>query len=373
LIALPVAALVAVVLGRIDPDFSVATIAGRFQTEIGNTVVAGIPRQPPLPIWPWAGLSTLGLPELRELLPGAFAIAVLGAIESLLSAVVADGMTHTKHDPDAELIALGVGNLVTPFFGGIPATGAIARTAACVGSGGRSPIAAATHAVVVLMVVLMLAPLIGYVPMSALAALLLVVAWNMTEAKHFLRILKVAPTSDALVLVVCYVLTVFTDMVMAISVGVVLASLLFMRRMVEVAHAELIEGEHPALPRPLPDGVLVYDVSGPLFFGAAEKAMAALGQLGEGARVLIMRLHDVPAIDSTGLVALESALDALWRRGTLAILCGLRPQPARVLRGAGLVESAGRLLMRSDIRAALDTAEAHVLPGDEQAPAGTAS
>jgi SulP family sulfate permease len=361
LLALPAAAILALVLARAPAAAPVSTIASTFQSRSGQTVVAGIPRQPPKVLVPWRSEGGgAELADLAELLPGAFAIAMLGAIESLLSAVVADGMARTKHDPDAELIALGVGNIVTPFFGGIPATGALARTAANVRSGARSPLAAVCHSAVILAAVLLLAPLIGYLPMAALAALLLVVAWNMAELKHFLRILRVGPTSDALVLVVCYALTVAIDMVTAVSVGVVLASLLFMRRMVEVARVQLIEGEHPALPRPVPAGVLVYDVSGPLFFGAAEKATAALGQVGRGIRALIFRLDDVPAMDATGLVALESALDSLARRGTLAILCGVRPQPRRVLDGAGIAEAEGRLLFRDDISTALDAADAHV-------------
>jgi len=360
LLALPVVAVAALLVSDAGGP-GVATIGSRFATAVGGVLVPGIPRQPPLPLLPWtAGGGGLGLSQLRELLPGAFAIAMLGAIESLLSAVVADGMARTRHDPDAELIALGVGNLVAPFFGGIAATGALARTAANVRSGGRSPLAAVTHAAVVLGAVLLLAPLIGLLPLAALAALLLVVAWNMAEPKHFVRILRVAPTSDALVLVVCYGLTVLTDMVVAVSAGVVLASLLFMRRMVEVTGARLIEGEHPELSRPVPSGVVLYDVSGPLFFGAAEKATSVLGQLGAGVRVLVMRLDDVPAIDATGLVALESALDRLRHRGTLTILTGLRPQPRRVLAAAGVVAEEGRLLLCADLESALDAAGAAV-------------
>lgn len=361
LLALPAAALLAFLLGAGGEPFQVATIGSRFESRIDGAVVTGIPRRPPTPLVPWdAGGGGSGFGLLGDLLPGAFAIAILGAIESLLSAVVADGMARTRHDPDAELIALGVGNMVAPFFGGIPATGALARTAANVRSGARSPLAAITHSAAVLAAVLLLAPVIAYLPMAALAALLLVVAWNMAEAKHFLRILRVAPSSDALVLVVCYVLTVAVDMVAAVSGGVVLASLLFMRRMAEVADVRLIEGEHPAVPRAVPAGVLVYDVSGPLFFGAAEKATAALGQVGRGVRALVLRLEDVPAMDATGLVALESALGTLARRGTLAILCGVRPQPRRVLDGAGVREVAGQLLIREDIVSALDAAEAHL-------------
>lgn len=369
LVALPLAAVAALLLPFVWPDFEVATIASRFETMTGDVTVRGIPPAPPLPMLPWraaghAAAFPLDFNALRELLPGAFAIAMLGAIESLLSAVVADGMARTKHDPDAELLALGVGNIVTPFFGGIPATGAIARTATNIRAGARSPLAAMTHALVVLAAMLALAPLIGYLPMASLAALLVLVAWNMSEAKHFLRIVRVAPTSDVLVLLTCFALTVLFDMVVAVSVGVGLAALLFMRRMVEVSDARLTEGEHPDLPRPLPKGVFVYDILGPLFFGAAEKATAALGVVEGRARALILRMEQVPAMDATGLVALESALASLARHRTLAIITGLRPQPRRVLENAGIVERPGRLLIREDIEAAIDEAEAYAKRAD---------
>jgi hypothetical protein len=195
---------------------------------------------------------------------------MLGAIESLLSAVVADGMARTRHDPDAELLAQGFGNILCPFFGGIPATGAIARTATNIRSGGRSPVAAMIHALTVLLAVLALAPLIGYLPMCSLAALLLLVAWNMSEARHFVQMLRTAPKSDVAVLLTCFTLTVAFDMVVAVAVGIVLAALLFMRRMAEVTHTQLKIGAHPDLKVPLPDGVLLYDINGPLFFGAAQ-------------------------------------------------------------------------------------------------------
>ena len=365
LIALPLAAAAALLLPRVWPGFDVATIASTFETRIRRVVVHGIPQMPPMPMLPWLATGhrhafPLDFNAFRQILPGAFTIAMLGAIESLLSAVVADGLARTKHDPDAELVALGVGNIVTPFFGGIPATGAIARTATNVRAGARSPFAAMIHAIVVLAAMLALAPLIGYLPMASLAALLLVVAWNMSEVKHVRRIIRIAPTSDVLVLLTCYALTVFFDMVTAVSVGVGLAALLFMRRMVEVADTRLSEVEHPDLPRHLPKGVFVYDILGPLFFGAAEKATAALNEVAGRAKVLILRMEHVPAIDATGLVALESALESLARQHTLVIVTGLRAQPREVLTNAGIVECDGCLIVRDDIEAALKAAEQHI-------------
>jgi SulP family sulfate permease len=362
LVALPSAALLAVALYRLA-GAQVATIASRFHSEVAGRTVAGIPPLPPLPILPWLAPGPAGEPlaldlhTLRALLPSAFAIAMLGAIESLLSAVVADGMARTRHDPDAELLAQGVGNVVAPFFGGIPATGAIARTATNIRSGARTPVAAAVHALTVLAAVLALAPALGYLPMSALAALLVLVAWNMSEVKHFAHTVRVAPRSDVAVLLTCYGLTVFTDMVIGVSVGMVLAAMLFMRRMAIVTEAKLVETAHPDLPGPVPPGVVVYRVSGPLFFGAAQKAMAALNAISDRARVVILWLEQVPVLDATGLVALESALAQLGSRGVTAVLLGLQVQPR------GLVERTD-LLKRPGVLASGDAAEALRIAGE---------
>ena len=270
---------------------------------------------------------------------------MLGAIESLLSAVVADGMTGTQHDPDVELMAQGVGNVLCPFFGGIAATGAIARTATSIRYGARSPLAAVFHAGFVLLAVLVCAPLLGYLPMASLAALLLLVAWNMSDAEHALHSLRVAPRSDSLVLLTCFTLTVVFDMVVAVSAGIVLASLLFMRRMAELSSVTLVGKGRHALSPPLPHGVRVYDVAGPLFFGAAQKAMSALATVEPGVRTVLLDLRDVPAMDATGLVNLESALRRLQHAGVLVILGGIQAQPARVLARAGVVSQDGKLVL----------------------------
>jgi len=364
LIALSAAAIAAVLLEKFAPGFHVSTIASRFHATIGGSVIEGIPRLPPMPMLPWLVPGHDGQPIglsfqlIRQLSSGAFAIAMLGAIESLLSAVVADGMARTNHDPDAELLALGVGNIIAPFFGGIPATGAIARTATNIRSGARSPIAAMVHSLTVLGAVLLLAPMVGYLPMASLAALLLQVAWRMSETKHFFYILRFAPKSDIAVLLTCYGLTVGVDMVVSVSVGVVLAALLFMRRMAEVTHARLSEGEHPALPGgSLPKGVVVYDISGPLFFGAAQRAMATLGVITEKTRAVILRMEQVPVIDASGLVALESSLERLRKQRIPAILVGLQRQPMRALEKAQIRERPGQLVISSTIEAAIRMAE----------------
>ena len=357
LVALPAAAALVAILSALVPGFEVATIASRFQSEVGGRIVRGIPPLPPLPMLPWGGLEGgVSLHTIRALLPSAFAIAMLGAIESLLSAVVADGMARTRHDPDAELVALGVGNVVGPFFGGIPATGAIARTATNIRSGARSPVAAVIHALTVLAALLVLAPLLGYLPMAALASLLLLVAWNMSEVKHFAHTLRVAPRSDMAVLLTCYGLTVAFDMVIGVAVGMMLAVVLFMRRMAAVTNARFVE-EHPSLPGPIPPGVLVYDISGPLFFGAAQKAMAALGHIADRARVVVLRMEGVQAMDATGLVALESALDRLKVQRVTALLCGVQPQPVELLRRAGIPD-------RPEVRVVADAREALAVAGE---------
>jgi SulP family sulfate permease len=311
----------------------------------------------------------LSLGVLRELLSGAFAVAMLGGIESLLSAVIADGMAGTRHDPDAELLALGIGNVVAPFLGGIPATGAIARTATNIRSGGRSPVASIVHAVTVLAAVLVLAPLIGYLPMAGLAALLLLVAWNMSEAKHFAHIVRVAPRSDVLVLVTCFVLTVVFDMVVAVSVGVVLAALLFMRRMAEITHARLTgdaegSGAVAGIPPELANAVASYDVAGPLFFGAAQKAVGSLAAIGSGLRVLILRLDHVPIMDATGLVALESAITSLSQHGCATVLTGLQKQPQALIERSGLARRTPRVMLRPDLTSAVELAKQLVSRAD---------
>jgi SulP family sulfate permease len=366
LIAIPLAAVLAAVLNHLWPSHAVATIASRFQATVGGHVFHGVPPLPPLPILPWHAGGAGGAPlaitmqTLRELLSGAFAVAMLGGIESLLSAVIADGLAGTRHDPDAELLALGIGNVVTPFLGGIPATGAIARTATNFRSGGRSPIASIVHALTVLVAVIVLAPLIGYLPMAALAALLLLVAWNMSDAKHFGHILRVAPRSDVLVLVTCFVLTVVFDMVVAVSVGVVLAALLFMRRMAEITQTRLTDGEGRGagleIPEDLRGRLAVYDIAGPLFFGAAQRAVASLGVTGSRLRALIIRLDRVPVMDATGLVALESALGTLSKAGCAVWLAGLQAQPGQLVERAEITRRFPGVRLSADVNAGVEQA-----------------
>jgi len=359
LVGIVIATALAWLLSRTVDGFQVATIASRFSYVQGGETLPGIPPFLPQFMLPWQlpgpdgqpiGMS-LGL--LEKLLGPAMAIAVLGAIESLLCAVVADGMTGTKHDPDAELIGQGIGNVIGPFFGGIAATGALARTAANIRAGARGPLAAVFHALFILLVLLALAPLLGYLPMAALAALLLLVAWNMSELKHFRHIFQVAPGSDILVLLVCFGLTVIFDMVIAISVGVVLASLLFMNRMAELSGGKHVEADHPHLESPLPEGVRLYEVSGSLFFGAAEKAMSALHDIGARPRAVIIDIEGVTTMDVSGLVALDSAIERLRNDNILVAIAGVHGQPALLMRRAGLHNIPGKLLLSASLSQAL--------------------
>jgi SulP family sulfate permease len=217
-------------------------------------------------------------------------------------------------------------------------------------------VAAFTHALFVLGAVLVLAPLVAYLPMAALAALLLVVAYNMSDVKHFAHVLRVAPKSDAFVQVTCFLLTVLFDMVVAVTAGVVLAALLFMRRMAEISGAKLAGDRHPALREPLPRGVILYQIAGPLFFGAAQAAMGALDHVAGTARIVILDIEDVPAMDATGLVNLESSLARLARDKTFVILAGVNPQPARVLEKAGIRPEDKQLSICPTVEAAIELA-----------------
>ena len=320
----------------------VATLGERFSYELDGVQHPGIPPFLPEFAWPWLFAGPDGAPLvlsfelLRQLLAPAFAIAMLGAIESLLCAVVADGMTGSRHDPNGELIGQGIGNLVAPLFGGITATAAIARSAASIRAGAFSPLAAIIHAGVVLAAMLLLAPMFSYLPMAALAALLLMVAWNMSEAGHVLHTLRVAPRGDVLVLLVCLVLTVLFDMVLAVGVGLLLAAGLFIKRMSELTDSAALPRRLDMSQQDLPDAVQAYSIRGPLFFGAAEKALSVLRRFSPEMRVVIVEMSAVPLLDMTALAALENVLRDYQKRGIGLILVGTHPRVRLKLRRAGI-------------------------------------
>ncbi len=325
-------------LESLFPSFRAATVATRF------AATGGIPAGAPPFVWPWAwagpsgAAPVLSFAYIESLLPAALAIALLGAIESLLSAVVADGMTRTRHDPDAELLALGQGNIAAAFFGGLPATGAFARTAAGIRAGARSPLAAMTHALTVLGVVLLFAPWISRLPMAAMAALLLVVAYHMSEIRRVRHLGRVAPRGDLLVLAACFLLTVLFDMVIGVSAGIVLAALLFLRRMARHTRGRSLSHGPSATGHAWPRDVFVYEIAGPLFFGAVENALGALRAIHQQMRCVVLILTEVPHLDATALVALEAVLSDLRQGGRSVVLVGTGPQPLRLLKRAGLLE-----------------------------------
>lgn len=323
---------------------------------------------------PHLEVPNVSLDRLVALLPSAFTIAMLGAIESLLSAVVADGMAGTRHNSNQELIGQGIANLVSPLFGGFAATGAIARTATNFRNGATSPLAGAVHSLTLLLILMLLAPLAAQVPLCALAAILFVVAWNMSEARHFLWMIRTAPRADVTVLIITFLLTVFSDLVVAVNVGVILAMLLFLRRMTsavevlrvdeDVLRAELENNGHS---HPPPD-VLVYSIEGPFFFGAVENLERALEQAHGDPRCIVIRLNRVPFIDITGIQALDEATHNLERRGVRVILCEARSNVLRKLVRSGLARKrAGPRRYFRDLGAALKVCEGTGHSNDKRA------
>lgn len=310
------------------------------------------------------GLPGLSLPEITlsrviDLIGPAFTIAMLGAIESLLSAMVADGMAGTKHDSNQELIGQGLANLVTPLFGGFAATGAIARTATNIRNGGTSPLAGITHAATLVLVVLFLAPLASNIPLCALAAILFVVAYNMSELKHFKRMVQRAPRADVAILLITFSLTVFSDLVIAVNIGVILAMLHFMRRMAssvevqQVVEHELEEELRANGHARLPQGTLIYTIEGPLFFGAAETFERVLAQTHTDPRLLIIRLKRVPFMDITGLQVLEEVIQQLHKRHIVVKLCEANTKVLNKLDRVGILQEIGTEHYHTDFNTAL--------------------
>ena len=379
LVALLAGSLLSLLLARIGPEWTVDTIGSRFTWTAGTQIGHGIP--PFLPQWQWPWMQPgpdgqalgLSLSLLQDLLGPAFAIAMLGALESLLCAVVADGMAGTRHDPNAELVGQGLGNIVAPFFGGIAATAAIARTATNIRAGARSPLASVIHAGVVLIAVVALTDLLAYLPMAALAGLLLMTAWNMSEARHFMHVLRRAPGSDVMVLLTCFSLTVLFDMVVAVTVGMGLAAILFIKRVIDLTEGRLLSANGAAGPTAaeLP-GVLVYDINGPLFFGAAQKALRTLHTVDPGLRVLILDMADVQLMDMTGMIALEELVKQAQRQRQTVILCGLAPRLILKLRRVGLRRIKGELEYARNLEEARRRAAAFLQTPPPVAAAGSA-
>lgn len=340
LIALIVVSLIAWILSHSIPGFTVTTIGSRFHYDINGHSGAGIPPILPEFNWPWnlkgADGNQIGFSFdlIRRLLPSAITIAVLGSLESLLCAVVADGMSGKKHDPNDELIGQGIGNIIAPLFGGIAATAAIARTTANIKSGGTLPISSVVHSLFILASILLFAPLLSYIPMASMAALLLVVAWNMSEAKHFLRTMKVAPRDDVIVLILCFLLTVLFDMTVAVAVGMGLAAMLFIRRSISLTETSQIESARADYN--LPDKVALYDINGPLFFGSAHKALKTITSVRPDVRVVILEMTEVTLLDMSAIIAMELIVKDFAKRNIGLVINNLQPRMILKLRRAGL-------------------------------------
>lgn len=331
------------------------TLQGIFQFDGVATIgsaFGGIPQ----------GLPTLTIPDITlsrviELVGPAFTIAMLGAIESLLSAVVADGMAGTRHDSNQELVGQGIANIASPLFGGFAATGAIARTATNIRNGATSPLSGVVHALTLLLIILFMAPLAVHIPLCALSAILFFVAWNMSEAKHFINMVKRAPRADVVILVLTFLMTVFTDLVVAVNIGVILATLLFLRRMstaVEVQQLSSSELEVELRGGKLPDGVLVYTIEGPFFFGAVENFERALANTRTDPRRLVIRLKRVPFMDITGIQTLEEVLQKFVRRGVVVVLCEANWSVKKKLLKAGTIQKLGRQNYYDDFARAVE-------------------
>ena len=313
-----------------------------------------------------AGLPTFTVPDIsfdliHQMISPAFTIAILAAIESLLSCVVSDGMIGGHHRSNAELVGQGVGNIMSALFGGIPATGAIARTAANVKNGGRTPVAGMVHAVTLLLILLFLMPYASLIPMSTLAAILIMVGYNMSGWKTVIRMVRKAPKSDTAVLLITLILTVFFDLVVAIEFGMILASFLFLKHMADAAGVRqwvernyLDEISENTDLKQVPKNTTVYEIFGALFFGAANDFLNVVHE--EGKNVLIFRMRNVPAMDISGLEALEEALETCHKRGMTLVLSHVNEQPMKVMEKAGFIEKIGRENICDNIDKALERA-----------------
>ena len=342
------AMVVLTVLQAVHPLPGVATI--------GNTF-GGIPMG-----LPSFALPDISLSQIISLIGPAFTIAMLGAIEALLSAVVADGMTGTRHDSNQELVGQGIANIVVPLFGGFAATGAIARTATNIRNGANSPLAGIIHALFLVVVLLFLAPLASGVPLAVLAAILFVVAWNMSELPRCVQVLRTAPVADRLIMIITFMLTVFADLVVAVNVGVILAILQFLRRMSDSVATQPADPQSLARELSphgltlLPEGVMVYEIAGPMFFGAVDNFGQALESTqNTNLKALVIRLRQVPFIDMTGLQALQDAANKLRKSGVRVIFCEANERVLGKLERAGVIGMQGHLYA-TDLPAAVQRA-----------------
>ncbi len=349
---------------------SVIALAARLSVETIGTRYGGVP----------SGFPAFQLPRFRAdliltLLSPALTVAMLGAIESLLSAVVSDRMSGDRHDPNVELTAQGIANVVSPLFGGLPATGAIARTATNIRAGARTPIAGMTHAVTLLLILLFAAPLARHIPLAILAGILMIVAYDMGEWREIPEVVKLG-SAEAAVWFITFALTVFADLTVAVEAGMVLAALLYIRRVTTTTTIALVTPEyidhgraHSLQLHDIPDNVAIYRIHGPFLFGATDKLMELEHNVPKLPKVVILRLRNMTAIDGTGLHALEHFADVLHASGRTLILCGMRDQPARMMERAAFHQHIGDVNLVPTIEAALRRARAVLLEDDGLTPA----
>ena len=354
LVALTFITVIVAFLNFYFPHLNITTIASTFHYNINGLEGNGIP---PIPLQfslPWSFLKPeeITFDLLYKLLPHAIAIAILGALESLLCAVISDGMTGNKTNPNKELIGQGITNLIVPFFGGIPATAAIARTVVNIKSGGTSKLSSIVHALFILVSIMFLSSYLSYLPMASLSALLLVVAWNMSEVKHFVNILKVAPKHDVYVLLTCFVLTVLLDMQIAVAVGIGLASILFIKRTIDLYSIELVNTKLSIHPN-IPENIAIYDINGPMFFGAAQNAINTLFDTKEDINIIILNMQNVNMIDMTGIVALKSIVNNFEDKDKKLIFSGLNERILKKLEKANFNINKKNLTSFSNIEEAI--------------------
>jgi SulP family sulfate permease len=354
LVALTFITVIVAFLNFYFSHLNIATIASTFHYNINGLEGNGIP---PIPLQfslPWSFLKPeeITFDLLYKLLPHAIAIAILGALESLLCAVISDGMTGNKTNPNKELIGQGITNLIVPFFGGIPATAAIARTVVNIKSGGTSKLSSIVHALFILVSIMFLSSYLSYLPMASLSALLLVVAWNMSEVKHFVNILKVAPKHDVYVLLTCFVLTVLLDMQIAVAVGIGLASILFIKRTIDLYSIELVNTKLSIHPN-IPENIAIYDINGPMFFGAAQNAINTLFDTKEDINIIILNMQNVNMIDMTGIVALKSIVNNFEDKDKKLIFSGLNERILKKLEKADFHLNKKNLTSFSNIEEAI--------------------
>ncbi len=336
LIALTITTLMVTFLNIYFPFLDISTIHSTFTYKIGDLQGNGIPPVPLQFSLPWAflKLEEINLDLLLKLLPHAIAIAILGALESLLCAVISDGMTGNKTNPNKELIGQGITNIMVPFFGGIPATAAIARTVVNIKSGATSKFSSVIHGIFILLAISFFSTYLSYLPMASLSALLLMVAWNMSEVKHFVNILKVAPKDDVYVLLTCFFLTVLFDMQIAVAIGIGLASILFIKRTIDLYSIELVNTKNLTTQHEISKDISIYDINGPMFFGAAQSALKTLLNTNEDTNIVILNMKNVTLIDMTAMVALKSIIDIFNDKNKKLIFCGLNSRIEKKLEKA---------------------------------------